>query len=223
MSTKFRLKSRIIFIGLCLAAMSGLAYFFIKKNNAQLTPAIIEALTWQFSQENFFSHSFYLLLTLALATSCGLPRQIAALVAGINLGALWGAIVATIAATLGCMLTLIVARYILSDKITQKYPKQLNKLSEFLKKQTFLKAIVIRLLPLGSNFLTNIIAGVSKVSMKSYVGGSFVGFIPQMAIFALAGSGIRLGEKNELLASALLFIIALALTAYLFKKHHVEN
>lgn len=154
---------------------------------------------------------------LALATSCGLPRQIAALVAGINLGAITGAIVATLAATLGCWLTFTLSRYVLSQKISAKYPKKINKLSDFIGKKTFLKTIVIRLLPIGSNFLTNIVAGVSKVSMKAYVSGSFVGFIPQMVIFSLAGSGIRLGAKNELIASGILFLIALALTAYLVK------
>jgi len=59
--------------------------------------------------------------------------------------------------------------------------------------------------------------------MPAYVGGSFVGFIPQMTIFSLAGSGIRLGAKNELFASAVLFVIALLLTGYLVKKHRQKT
>ncbi len=192
-------------------------------NLEQLTLAIVDKLSWQTSADNKLSQGLSLLFVLSLATSCGLPRQIAALVAGINLGALWGAIAATLAATLGCLLTFTVARYLLSEKITTKYPKQLTKLSLFLNQQTFLKTIVIRLLPIGSNFLTNIIAGVSGVSIKSYVSGSFVGFIPQMVIFALAGSGIRLGAKNEMIASGLLFLVALLLTAYLVKKHKMKS
>lgn len=156
---------------------------------------------------------------LALATSCALPRQIAALVAGINLGALMGAVVATLAVTLGCWVTFTVSRYLFSERVRAKHPDQINSLSAFINEKTFLKVIVIRLLPIGSNFLTNIVAGVSKVSMKTYVSASFVGFIPQMVIFSLAGSGIRLGAKNEIIASAVLFGIALLLTAYLVKVH----
>jgi uncharacterized membrane protein YdjX (TVP38/TMEM64 family) len=154
---------------------------------------------------------------LALATSCGLPRQIAALVAGINLGAAIGAIIATLAATVGCWITFTLSRYVLSQKIRAKYPKKINVLSDFIGEKTFLKTIVIRILPIGSNFLTNIIAGVSKVSVKAFVSGSFIGFIPQMVIFSLAGSGIRLGAQNELIASGVLFLIALLLTTYLVK------
>jgi len=183
------------------------------------TIQLVEKLNWQQEAGSQAINTLSLFIFLSLATSVGLPRQIAALVAGINLGALIGGIIATLAATLGCLITFTVSRYLLSDKITQKYPDKLAKLSDFLGKQTFLKAIVIRILPLGSNFITNIIAGVSRVSMRAYVSGSFVGFIPQMIIFSLAGSGIRLGAQNELIASGILFIIALLLSAYLVKKH----
>jgi uncharacterized membrane protein YdjX (TVP38/TMEM64 family) len=187
------------------------------------TIGLVEKFNWQTKGSSPVFNTLLLFLFLSLATSIGLPRQIAALVAGINLGAFIGLVVATLAATLGCLITFSVARYLLSVKVTRKYPNQLTKLSEFLGEKTFLKAIIIRILPIGSNFLTNIIAGVSKVSLPAYVGGSFVGFIPQMVIFSLAGSGIRLGAKNELIASAVLFVIALLLTLYLVKKHKKNN
>ncbi len=184
---------------------------------------LVGKLNWQQDSSSTFLNAGLLFVFLSLATSVGLPRQIAALVAGINLGAFIGLIVATLAATLGCLITFNIARYFLRDSITRKYPSKLEKLSAFLGEQTFLKAIVFRILPLGSNFITNIIAGVSKVSMPAYVGGSFVGFIPQMTIFSLAGSGIRLGAQNKLIASAILFVIALLLTGYLVKKHKLKT
>jgi len=190
---------------------------------------VVDKVTWHTDVDNNSAKIFNtitLFCSLALATSLGLPRQIAALVAGINLGALLGAIIATLAVTLGCLITFNLARYTFSEKLAQKYPTQITKLSRFISEQTFVKVIIIRILPIGSNFLTNIIAGVTKVSMKAFIGGSFVGFIPQMVIFSLAGSGIRLGAKNEIIASGALFVIALVLTAYLVKKHklkHKEN
>ena len=214
---------------LCLLFITGLitAYYLwlpasFSANNFHLsewTISLVEKINWQKDSSLISLNTLLLFIFLALATSIGLPRQIAALVAGINLGALAGLLIATLATTIGCVITLSVSRYLLSKKISQKYPEKLAKLSNFLDEQTFLKAIVIRILPLGSNFLTNIIAGVSKVSMRAYVSGSFVGFIPQMIIFSLAGSGIRLGAKNELIVSLVLLIVALILSAYLLKKH----
>ncbi len=196
-----------------------LSFSISNVNLTQWTINLIDKLDWQQSASPFSVNTLLLFIFLALTTSIGLPRQIAALVAGINLGALFGFVLATLATTLGCFITFSVSRYLLSEKVSQKYPEKLATLSNFLSKQTFVKAIVIRILPLGSNFLTNIVAGVSKVSAPAYVSGSFVGFIPQMIIFSLAGSGIRLGAKNELIASLALFVVALLLSAYLLKQH----
>ncbi len=195
------------------------SFSFSNVNLTQWTINLIDKLDWQQSASPFSVNTLLLFIFLALTTSIGLPRQIAALVAGINLGALFGFVLATLATTLGCFITFSVSRYLLSEKVSQKYPEKLATLSNFLSEQTFVKAIVIRILPLGSNFLTNIVAGVSKVSARAYVSGSFVGFIPQMIIFSLAGSGIRLGAKNELIASLALFVVALLLSAYLLKQH----
>jgi uncharacterized membrane protein YdjX (TVP38/TMEM64 family) len=187
---------------------------------------LLDKITWPVAENDNSAkivNSIILFASLALATSLGLPRQIAAFVAGVNLGALLGAVIATLAATAGCLITFSLARYAFSEKITHKYPKQLTKLSLFIGEQTFLKAIVLRILPLGSNFLTNIIAGVTQVSAKKFVGGSFVGFIPQMIIFSLAGSGIHLGANHELIASGVLFVIALVITGYLVKQHKKAN
>ena len=215
-----------------LCSLAGLIYWFFPTLtskeidlNQQLI-LLLEKLTWQADVNNDSAklfNSLVLFSCLALATSLGLPRQIAALVAGINLGALLGAIIATLAATLGCLITFSISRYAFSKKITRKYPKRLEQLSLFISEKTFLKTIVIRILPIGSNFLTNIIAGVTQVSSKAFVGGSFVGFMPQMVIFSLAGSGIRLGAKNEMIASIILFFIAFVITAYLVKKHKATH
>ena len=229
LSSRALIVKRVASLFIIVILMIGLFQWLpttLTENNFNLsdwTIALVEGLNWQQADNSPYLNTLLLFLFLSLGTSIGLPRQIAALVAGINLGALLGVIVATLAATLGCLITFNVSRYLLSKKITHKYPKQLAKLSAFLSEQTFLKAIVIRILPLGSNFLTNIIAGVSKVSMRAYVSGSFVGFIPQMVIFSLAGSGIRLGAQNELMASGILFIIALLISTYLVKKHNITK
>ena len=217
--------ANIILAFTIISGLMGLIWYFVsvpEVNLTHITISIVDTLQWH-QGESQLTQAFTLFVFLAVATSCALPRQIAALVAGINLGAALGAFVATLAAAIGCCITFSIARYFFSDKIKAKYPKKLAKLSKFLGEDTFLKTIVIRLLPLGSNFLTNIVAGVSNISMKSYVSASFLGCIPQMAIFALAGSGIRLGAKNEMYASVGLFVIALCITAYLYKKHQASK
>ena len=132
-----------------------------------------------------------LFVVLTIATAIGLPRQIAAFISGYSLGGLSGALVATLAATSGCLLTFSAARHLFRLQIQKKYPQKISKISAFIGQQTLVKTIVIRLLPLGSNLITNIVAGVTRVSAKRYLLGSFLGFIPQMLIFSFAGSGVQ--------------------------------
>lgn len=160
---------------------------------------------------------FTLLLTPAMAI--GLPRQITALSAGFLFGASYGVVLATISAVLGCILTLVMARKLFSNIVEQYYPQPLAKVSDFFSHNTFLKALIIRLLPAGSNFLTNLLAGTARSPMKPYVLGSAIGFIPQMTIFSLMGAGLQVNGHQQLIASLALLAIAILLGSYLYRKN----
>jgi len=67
--------------------------------------------------------------------------------------------------------------------VQRHYPQPLAKVSLFFSHDTFLKALIIRLLPAGSNFLTNVLAGTARSPFKPYVLGTAIGFLPQMTIF----------------------------------------
>ncbi len=114
-------------------------------------------------------------------------------------------------------MTFIAAKYLFSAKVAQKFPEKSQTIHQFLSESTFTKALIIRILPLGSNFLTNVIAGATNIPFKPYVLGSFIGFIPQMVIFSLAGGGAKLAESHEqgallaLSGIALLLIISLVI------------
>ena len=159
-----------------------------------------------------------LFIFLSLATAIGLPRQVAAFVSGYSFGGAFGAALATLAATLGCLLTFSVSRHLLSNWVHNKYPKQTDRVSAFIEQQTLAKTVIIRLLPLGSNLMTNILAGVTRVSAKSYVLGSLLGFIPQMLIFAFAGSGVKLADQQQLYVTAGLFVTIALLGSYLVRQ-----
>lgn len=159
---------------------------------------------------------FTLLLTPAMAL--GMPRQIAALSAGFLFGVSYGLIIATFSAVLGCLITLLLARLLFSDLVQRHYPNPLAKVSAFFSCDTFLKALIIRLIPAGSNFLTNILAGTARSPIKPYVLGSALGFIPQMTIFSLMGAGLQVNGQQQLIVAVILLFIALILSHYLYRK-----
>jgi len=159
---------------------------------------------------------FTLLLTPVMAL--GLPRQITALSAGFLFGASYGMVLATISAVLGCILTLMLARQLFTNTVQRHFPQPLVKVSHFFSHNTFLKALIIRLLPAGSNFLTNVLAGTARTPMQPYVLGSALGFIPQMTIFSLMGAGLHVDGQQQLLLSFTLLVVALILSGYLYQK-----
>lgn len=159
-----------------------------------------------------------LLLILSLAMSIGLPRQVAAFSAGYFIGWQLGFTIALLAAITGCLITFFCARYFFYKKITTLFPKKSKKLITFFARDTFTKALIIRLIPAGSNFLTNVIAGAVRAPYKPYLMGTFVGFIPQMLVFSLLGNGIKLGQTTQISISVVLIILAGILSFYLVKK-----
>lgn len=160
--------------------------------------------------------TFVLILTPAMAI--GLPRQVAALSAGFIFGASHGLILATFSAILGCLITLLFARKLLAKIVEQNYPVPLAKVSHFFSHNTFLKALIIRLLPAGSNFLTNVLAGTARSPLKPYMLGSALGFVPQMTVFSLMGAGLQVDGQQQLIFSLALLVVAIGLSAYLYKK-----
>ena len=161
--------------------------------------------------------TFTLLLTPALAI--GLPRQIAALSAGFLFGAGFGVLLATISAIVGCLITLLLARKLLSNLVEQQYPEPLAKVSYFFSHHTFIKALIIRLVPAGSNFLTNVLAGTARTPISPFIFGSALGFIPQMTIFSLMGAGLQVNGQQQLMLSVVLLVMALLLSGYLYRKN----
>ena len=79
--------------------------------------------------------------------------------------------------------------------------------------------LLIRLLPVGSNLATNLIAGVSSAGGIAFIGGSTVGYIPQTVVFALLGSGINLDPEIRISLSVALFFVSATLGVYLYRRY----
>lgn len=160
-----------------------------------------------------------LFVLLSLGMAIGLPRQVAAFCAGFVLDITFGALFATFAAAIGCCISYLVSRQLLSSWVINKYPSTTKKITAFLSHQTFTKSLIIRFIPAGSNFLTNVIAGATRIPFKPFILGSALGYIPQMVIFTMIGNGIKIGSEQQLTLSALLFVLAGLLSYALYQEN----
>jgi len=159
------------------------------------------------------------LLAGVMATAIGLPRQGLAFVAGFAWGVVPGLALSLAAAIGGCALTSEVSRRWFSRPVADRYPRVVAQLARLTRRDAFLKIIVLRIQPLGTNFLTNLCAGLTPIPRHVFLGASFVGYIPQMLVFTLLGSGVRVGSGSQLLVSGVLLVISLVLGYVLYRRH----
>jgi uncharacterized membrane protein YdjX (TVP38/TMEM64 family) len=89
----------------------------------------------------------------------------------------------------------------------------------FIHDHPFSMTLLIRLLPVGSNVLTNLAAGISSIRPASFLSASFIGYLPQTLVFALVGSGIDLASTFKLGIAVALFLCSGILGAYLYHQH----
>ncbi len=154
----------------------------------------------------------------ALFTAVGLPRQIVSFMAGYAFGVAFGTVVGVLATAGGCFISFYYARLFGRGMVTTRWPGVIKKVDNFLEAGPFMMTVLIRLLPVGSNVLTNLAAGVTRVSAVKFIGGSALGYIPQTLVFALAGKGVKVDTESRIAIGVLLFVISGVLGAYLYRK-----
>ncbi len=172
--------------------------------------------------------TFGILIYIALVTlliAIGVPRQICSLMGGYVFGLWQGTLWATVGTALACIICFSYARFLGQAWLHQKYGHKLSIFNDFLCQSPFLLTLVVRIVPLGSNFLTNFLAGISRIPAIPFLSGSIVGFTIQNFIFAMLGSGLQLTESTHTFYSIALYIISLTLgywVYYRYKKHKQE-
>jgi uncharacterized membrane protein YdjX (TVP38/TMEM64 family) len=162
------------------------------------------------------------LLVGTLAAAVGLPRQMIAFLAGYAFGFSEGTALSLVAASFGCAVAFLFARVVARDFVRRRLHGRFARADNFLSRNTFTTTVAIRLLPVGSNLLLNLAAGVASVSMSAFVAGSAVGYIPQMLIFALVGSGINVNPELRITAGVILFVVAGIIGVRLYKTYRAD-
>ncbi len=154
-----------------------------------------------------------------LTTAVGFPRQVVAFLGGYAFGFVAGTALATLAAIMGCVLAFFYARWLGRSLIQNRFPGRIRKIDAFLHEHPFSMAVVIRLLPVGSNAVTNLLAGVSSVRGLPFFAGSGVGYLPQTLVFALAGSGVNFDPALRLTLAGVLFVVSSLIGVWLYRRH----
>ena len=151
-------------------------------------------------------------------TALGGPRQVLALSCGVLFGGLNGALIGTLLTGLGALVTMLAVRRLSLVWVRKRYERKIALIKAVLAEDTWIWVCVIRLMPVGSNLVTNIAAALADLRLRSVFLGSLPGYLPQMMIFSFAGAGFALHDGSKLWISLGLLVFSTALGLYLY--HH---
>jgi uncharacterized membrane protein YdjX (TVP38/TMEM64 family) len=145
------------------------------------------------------------------------------LAGGFLFGAVWGTLFVNLGATTGATLAFLASRYLLRDWVERKFGKWLGPVQQGFEKNAFSYLMTLRLIPLFPFFAVNLISGLTRVNVGTYVGATALGIIPGSFVYAYAGR--QLGTINSLkdiaspgVIGAFVLLGLLALVPNLYKK-----
>ena len=135
---------------------------------------------------------------------------------GFLFGSLLGTLYVNVGATVGATLAFLVARYLLREWVEQKFGNRLDGIQQGFASNAFSYLLTLRLIPLFPFFLVNMVSGLTRVSIGTYMAATSLGIIPGSFVFAYAGRQLgtisslkEIASPNVLIAFTLLGLLAL--------------
>ena len=163
------------------------------------------------------------LLAGGLLTGIGVSRQLVAFLAGYGFGFTQGFLLSMGAVVAGCILAFFSARLLLRSVLLRHYGRRIQRIEGFIRENTFTMALLLRLLPLGSNWMISVAGGASSVRSLAFILGSALGYVPQMLIFCLVGSGTQVGQFWQVAIAMAMFVLAALLGMHLYRSYRLDR
>lgn len=175
-----------------------------------------------FTEANYSTAVAMFVLLYCTVVGLSLPGgAIMTLAGGFLFGSVLGTLYVNIGATVGATLAFLVARYLLRDWVEQKFGSRLVPIQEGFAKNAFSYLMTLRLIPLFPFFLVNMVSGLTRVNVGTYVAATSLGIIPGSFVFAYAGRQLgtinslkEIVSPNVLMAFTLLGLLALVPVLY---------
>jgi uncharacterized membrane protein YdjX (TVP38/TMEM64 family) len=136
-------------------------------------------------------------LVYVAVTGLSLPGAvILTLAGGFLFGAVWGTLFVNLGATTGATLAFLASRYLLRDWVERKFGKWLGPVQQGFAQNAFSYLMTLRLIPLFPFFVVNLVSGLTRMNIGTYVAATALGIIPGSFVYAYAGR--QLGTINSL-------------------------
>jgi uncharacterized membrane protein YdjX (TVP38/TMEM64 family) len=164
-----------------------------------------------FTQDHYVPAVALFILIYVLQTAFSLPgATIMTLAGGFLFGSLWGPLYVNIGATTGATLAFLAARYLFHQWVERKFGDRLGPIQDGFAKNAFSYLLTLRLIPFFPFFLVNLLSGLTRVKVSTYVVATAVGIIPGSVVYAFAGRQLgTINALSELVSPRLLLAFSL--------------
>ncbi len=198
-------KSTVGKIGLLLLVVVGIGTFFYFDAQQYLTLDSLKTHRNQllaYTQEHYSTAVLVFVFIYCIQTALSLPgATILTLGGGLLFGSLLGALFVNIAATSGATLAFLTARYLLHDWVERKFGHRLEPLQRGFSKNAFNYLLTLRLVPLFPFFLVNMVSGLTRIRLTTYVLATAIGILPGSLIYTNAGRQLGMIDSLSEIAS----------------------
>jgi len=160
-----------------------------------------------------------------LTAFLGVPQWGLIAVSVIVFGPLWGAIYAWGATLFSALTGFVFARYLGAKRLKAYGGKKMGRLAGFVRENGFGVSFLVRLVPSGPFVLVNMAAGLSGMSLPSFMLGTLLGIIPKIAVIALLGQGIdgAFTDQKGLLALVSFVLAGLCIIGMLWARGRLNG
>lgn len=175
-----------------------------------------------FTEANYLAAVGLFIIMYCAVTGLSLPgATLMTLAGGFLFGSLLGMLYVNVGATSGATIAFLASRYLFRDWVEQKFGAKVGPIQEGFAKNAFSYLMTLRLIPLFPFFLVNLLSGLTRVHVGTYVAATALGIVPGSFVYAYAGRQLgtlnslkEIVSPNVLLAFTLLGLLALVPIMY---------
>ena len=204
----------VIFIALIIAVRlsplgRALTFEALKNNRAGLQSLV---------EGHYGLSVLFFILGYIAVTALSIPgAAVLTLAGGFVFGTLLATVYVNVGATAGAILAFLTARYLLGNRLQEKYREQLASFNREMLRNGSKYLLTLRLIPLFPFFLINFLSGLTSVPLATFAWTTALGIIPGTAVFAYAGRQIgSINALSEILSGRVLIAFTVLAAFALF-------
>lgn len=182
----------LIFIGALIAVrLSGIGEYFTLEQVKLQRDVLVSLVEGHYAWAVFTYISFF-----TLGVAFFLPvAMVLTLAGGFLFGFPWAILYANLGGTLGSIISFLIVRYLLGDTLQERYASKLVGFNRAMEEQGSLYLLFIHFIFVIPFFMINTLAGLTRVSLWTFIWTTSLGILPGQLVYAFTGQ--QLSDINS--------------------------